>query len=277
MRTGALLAGLLSCACVPKGPRALSSTEWALQQGQPLTAPFDEVFDAAWLTLEEEGETIREHDRRAGGFETNLRRVEVGADGAQVVLKQTPHDRVFSETFETRWFERVKWLTTQWRTHPELTFKSRRGEVVAAGVHLLTPPGWEHFDFSTDRRTLFVQRYKGRAPGFNDTLAFRIERRAPVPDRDRLLVNALEKAKPGSLPVALEGLDAEAADGAGEHGTAQWVVGSSRLPFDARWRRWEHVGAAWVARLAAACPAGADSPCDADAKAVIEGAVTREF
>ncbi len=261
-----------------------------------MAADFEEVFDAAWLTLEASGWKVVEHDRRAGTLVTN---VVVGSSGlgrgwtaavsqTGTTVSLTLLPRVFQNERELtqemywtlegaggeqeRWdalFEPIAALTAAWKAHPELVLSTSRGEVDAVGVRLLVP-GWARFDFTTDRWTMVM---RGAAKGVTSALMYRIERRRPLADPAPVVHEVLELAlhAPGKV---IEPSDWETgSDAWGHRGAGEVKVGAQLTPVEVHWRRWEAGDNAWLVRVVAVCPAG-DEACDADVRRVVESAVS---
>lgn len=293
-RAALLIATLAAqAACAPRGPKALTPQQLESLASRTVEAPFDEAYDAAWLVLEGAGWTITASDRRAGTLETNAVvlppgvgrawSVAVSQDGASPRVTLLP--RVFrgeaEVTGEMHWTldgpsgEQAKWddlfarmavLFEAWRTHPELKLERARAELDAAGLRMLVP-GWKHYDFAVDRRSLAVQG-DGSVPV--PTFFVRLERRAPQPDPEAMPRAALEKATKGRLVVP-DQTWAEA---------PPWMEGEVRVgkdlaPAAVRWRRWDALSPAWAVRVVAVCPDGAEG-CEAEVARALESAVNTD-
>ena len=296
MRVAALLLVLTSCA--PRGPVALSPAQLQSRASRSIAAAFDEVYDATWLTLEAAGSTVTEHDRRAGTLTTAVVAAangtgrawaaSVSQEGATVVVTLLP--RVYEGAREVtadmhwtlegpggeaqRWdalFAGIAGLIDAWRVHPELVLSNSRGELDAVGLRLLVP-GWQHFEFATDRRTLVM---KGSGTALVPTLLYRIERRRPQPDLAKLIQETLEQAFNAAGRIAEPAQWEITRDAWGEMAEGEVLVGADLTPKLVRWRRWEAGNPAWVMRIASACPAGIGIrfDCDADVRRVVESAV----
>jgi hypothetical protein len=262
-------------------------------------AAFDEAYDATWLALETAGWPVTSFDPRAATLSTGLTEAAHGTrrgwaamvsqEGAVPIVTLLP--RVYAGEREVtqemhwvlegpggeqqRWdelFARILGLVESWRHHPELSLGKARGEVEAAGLRLLLPPSWKHFEFSTDRRTLVVQRFQRRS-GINPTLVYRIERLRPVPELAGILGDALERAfhsrtllEPAQWETSADGSSGEGEVQAAEGGVAQSV----------RWRRWEARSPAWRMWVVAVCSAAGELACDAETREVLESAGAAE-
>ncbi len=289
--TACLLAG-----CAPRGPVALSPSQLRSHATRVVSADFDEAFDATWLALESLGFTVTAHDRRAGTLSTAVTaaangtgrawQAEVSLQGADSAVTLLPrlHEGDRDVTDEASWtlegpggererwdaaFERIRTLLEDWRHHPELVLEKRRGDLDAAGLHLLVPAAWEHFEFSVERRSLAVQRFK-RHLGVNPTAIYRIERRRPEPDVEGLLHEALGRALGAGViePGDWNG----GGDAWGFYGEGEVLVGPGRVAEPVRWRRWEARSPAWVVRLAMVCAPSGELACDFETHQIVESA-----
>ena len=130
-------------------------------------------------------------------------------------------------------------------------------------------PGWQHFDFSVDRRSLVMQ---GAGGGMVPTLMYRVERRRPVPDLAAPIDETIEHAFHAPGKVA-EPADWEIVrDGWGETAEGAVQVGADLTSRPVRWRRWEAGNPSWVVRVVSVCPVEG-SDCEDDVRRVIESAV----
>ena len=280
MRVAVLLLAVASCA--PRGPIALSPTQLHSRASRSIPAAFDEVYDAAWLTLEAAGWKVAVSDRRAGTASTDTVLasngtgrawdLSVSLEGATTVVTLLP--RVFLNEKEVtaqmhwtlegpggeaeRWetlFAGIAALPDAWKVHPELVLSNSRGELDAVGLRLLVP-SWQHFAFSVDRRTLVMQDI-GASPV--PTLLYRIERRRPNPDMPALVHETLEHA------FHAEGRTTEPeqwelkSDAWGKAAVGAALVGADLTPKPVRWRQWEAGTPAWVVRVVSACPPEGES------------------
>lgn len=260
-------------ACVPRGPAVLSGAQLQARASRTLAAPFDEVFDATWLSLELAGWTVTEHDARAGTLETNVLggqawSANVGQEGTKVVVTLLPR---LLDAERAQWeglLAGISALLDAWRVHPELVLSNTRGEVDAAGLRLLVP-NWRHFEFSVDRRTLMMQGVA--QAGFVPTLLYRVERRRPRADPRELVQKALDEAFHSTARTS-EPTGAVENDAWGQSAIETSRVGADLTERAARWREWEARTPAWRVRVAAACVAD-DAACERDVRAVVESAV----
>ena len=293
MKKLGLLLAVMSCA--PRGPIALSAAQLQSRASRSIPAAFDEAYDATWLTFEAAGWKVIEFDRRAGTLSTaaviegvgtgRAWSANVSQEGATVVITLLP--RIFEGardvTADMAWtlegpggeverrdalFTDIVALVDSWRVHPELLLSNSRGEVDAVGLRLLVP-GWAHFEFSTDRRTLVMQ---GAGKGLVPTLLYRIERRRPDADGAPVVHEALEHAFHAPGRVAEPSSWESARDTWGEAATGEVFIGSELSPRPVQWRAWEAGNASWVVRLVSACPPDTDV-CENDVRRVIESAV----
>ncbi|MBS1152006.1 MAG: hypothetical protein H6Q89_3704 [Myxococcaceae bacterium] len=292
---GALLLGLLCCA--PRGPTALTPAQLQSRASRTFPAAFDEVFDATWLTLEAAGWKVTANDRRAGTVSTDVVAAPNGTgrawtagvtqEGATVAVTLLPRvyegEREVTEqmywTLEGKGGELERWerlfagitgLIDAWRVHPELLLSKTRGELDAVGLRLLVP-GWPHFQFSVDRRTLVMQ---GVGAGLLPTLLYRIERRRPDPDLSRVVRETLEHAFHAAGRVVEPEWEIHR-DGWGEAAEGAVLLEADLTPKPVRWRRWEAGNPAWVVRVVAVCAPGGEGglDCDGEVRRVIESAV----
>lgn len=289
---------LLVAACAPRGPRQLSATQLRSRASRSISAGFDEVYDATWLALESQGWTVTAHDRRAGTLSTNVIAGEHGTgrsweasvsqEGSAQTVTLLPHMHeherdVTPDVYWTlegpggelqRWdeaFARIVALVEAWRNHPELILEKTRGELDAAGLHLLLPPTWEHFEFSVDRRSLAVQRFK-RSRGLNPSVLYRIERRRPEPDLEAMVHETLERAFGGLESLAEPSEWTSRGDAWGLCGEGEVLVGPGLVAQPVRWRRWEARSPAWVVRVAVACAPEGERACDFETHQILESA-----
>lgn len=273
----------------------MSPQQLQSRASRAVEAPFDEVFDAAWLVLEGAGWSVVANDRRAGTFRTNTvvlpgtgvgraYDAAVSLEGATPMLTLLPRvfegDRDITDQMhwtlegpggeQSKWdelFARVLALVEQWRTHPELKLDGGRAEIDAAGLRVLVP-GWKHYDFAVDRRTLVVQG-DGAVPV--PTVLYRIGRRVPAPDPDALLREVLEKATKGRLVVP----DTEWTQVGPAWAEGEVRVGKDLAPAVVRWRRWEAASPAWLVQVLAVCPQDAER-CEEEVGHALESAVNTD-
>ncbi len=291
MRFRVGLISLLCCsACATRGPERLSTRELQSLGEFRTDRPYDETYDATWLALEALGFRVRDWQRVQGFLETDAVdqpdgtrrswRADFSQAGAQLTVTLVPKillgeqdvtaEHLFEPKEQDAVWAKVTPLLAAWTVHPDIAFQATRGEVDLAGLRLLLPPTWEHFDFATDRRTLAVQKTKG-VKGFNPTVVYRLERTRPRPELARLVHEALEKSW-GAVVEEPTGWE-EKNDVHGVSAEGEVLVGTSKSPRQAWWRRWEARSPAWVARVAVSCaPAGAELSCDAEALQVIDSA-----
>lgn len=289
-----LASGVVLQACV-SGPVFVSDADLERRGSLRTTAPYDEAFDAAWLTLERLDWKVTVADRRAGTLETEARteldsheargwRLDFRQDGDRLTLIARP--RVFFDGVDVtqgmrwelvkedaRWqdlFHRVQALLEAWRSHPELTLDRRRGELDAGGLKLLVPVAWTHFELSTDRRTLVVQKLRGVKDGLNPSLVYVLERRRPRPDETLVVRTAVERAfrDDGTLNPT----EPPKSDANGVFGRGETQSGPGKVVQPVAWRRWEARSPAFVVRVASACAPEGELSCEADVRAAIESA-----
>lgn len=308
---------LLVVSCAQRGPVTLSPEQLQLRATRTISGAFDEVYDATWLTLEAAGWAVSASDRRAGTLSTAMVAADhgpgrawsatVSQEGATVVLTLLPriYDGAREVTADLQWIlegpggEGERWdtlfagatgLVEAWRVHPELRMSNSRGEVDAVGLRLLVP-SWQHFEFSTDRRSMVMQQ---SGAGGVPTLLYRVERRRPNPDLDTLISDTLEHAFHADGKITVPPQWKPVKDAWGESAEGDVQVGADLTPKRVRWIRWEAGNPAWVVRVVGACPdeawvtgysTGTDggsersatvtsgAACVADVRRVIESAV----
>ncbi len=303
-RTLLLVSVLAAASCTTRGPVAMSARELKVKGTHPFDAPFDEVYDAAYLALEQHEGRIASASRLEGviendkveftappGWDGTAYRsyaVSVYQEGARVAVTAVPrlwaNDRDVSD--EPRWvlpghggeeehweryFEGIQALLSAWRDVPEMTVNRQTGTVEVHGVRFTAPPDWRAPELAPDRRSAVTQ--KGPIDGINASIVFEIARRQPAPDAARLELTALEHAL-GPKVVTPEAWDVTETEH-GRRGTGQVVAGEPAKTMSIVWRVWDAREPAWMIRAAAACgapetPAGCEGPWDS----MIDGVTT---
>jgi len=310
MRRALLISVLVSAACTTRGPIAMTQRELKARGTQVFEGAFDEVYDAAYLSLERHEGKIQAASRIEGviegdkieftappGWDGTAYRsysVSVYQEGGHVAVTAVPRlwagDRDVSD--EPRWvmpgsdgeeghwqrlFEGITDLLYAWRKVPELHVERSRGEVRVLNIRFTAPPDWRGLELSVDRRMAVAQstlRGKPGCPecagGLNPTIVFEVARRAPPPDAHRLEHVALEHAL-GPKLVMPEAWDATETP-TGLFGTGQVVAGDPSKTMSVVWRLWDAKEPTWMIRAAAACgPPESPSGCEAQWDAVING------
>ena len=310
MRTLSLTLAVLCAACTTRGPTAMTQRELKARGTHVFEGPFDEVYDAAYLSLERyEGkialasrlEGIVENDRVEftappgwDGVASRSYAVSVYQDGARVAVTAVPRlwadDRDVSE--EPRWvmtghggeeehwqhlFDGIQELLLAWREVPDLSVEKSRGEVKVLGVKFSAPSDWRGLELSVDRRTAVAQATLHGKPGcaecpggLNPTIVFEVARRSPPPDATKLEHTALEHALGPKLALP-EAWDTTETP-TGRRGTGEVVAGDPAKVVSVVWREWDAREPTWMIRAAAACgPPDSPAGCDAQWEAMIEG------
>lgn len=303
MRRAAVLVclALASSACTSRGPTSLTQRELKVRGTHTFDAPFDEVYDAAYLTLERyEGriasasrlEGVVENDKveltAPAGFPGTAYRsyaVSVFQEGGRVSVSAIPRlwadDRDVSD--EPYWvlaghngedehwerlFDGIQELLLTWRDVPELVIDKKLGTVTALNVRLTTPADWPLLQLAPDRRTAWAQN---TAPGaLKPTVVVEVARRQPPPDATHLELTALEYALGPKLttPEAWDTTETPT----GKHGAGQVIVGDLNKTVSVNWKVWDAREPAWMIRAAAACgPADSVAGCEAQWSSMIDG------
>ncbi len=303
---------LLASACTTRGPIAMSQRELKARGTQQFDGAFDEVYDAAYLSLEAHEGKILAASRIEGVIEgdkieftappgwdgTGYRSysISVYQEGGRVAVTAVPRlwasDRDVSD--EPNWvmpgsdgeeghwerlFDGITDLLHAWRDVPELHVEKSRGEVKVLNLRFSAPPDWRGFELAPDRRSVVSQAVARGNPGcaecpggLNPTIVFEVARRAPPPDASRLEHVALEHAL-GPKLVLPEAWDATETP-TGLFGTGQVVAGDAGKTMSVVWRRWDARDPKWMIRAAAACgPPESPAGCEAQWDAVINGVV----
>jgi hypothetical protein len=269
-----LLPLLLLCACASSTRNLSSEADFVDASAVEYDASFDEVYDAAWLSLEKLGFKVVAHDRRAGTFtagpstgtgydvqatprETKVRlqlSVRAFRDG-QPVLSDGP-GRDFRRELEpvSALHAQVRALTDAWKHVPELSYLKVGHAVWADGVRLPLPETWNVLDLRTDRHFLKLQQLKRANQGINPTLLVLLDRRRPLPSTAELATEAAQLAVPDAKPVVPES-DARSAVLLGGK-LAAWtqVQEVSAEPFDLDCLSFATETLAWTLKAAAVCP-----------------------
>ena len=291
-RRSTAAAWLLLAAAGCATARVASDRDLAALSGVEYAASFDEVYDAAWLSLEKSGHRVVSHDRRQGTFATE----PVGDTGYEVQV--TPReDRVRLEVVPRRYGDgkpvlddglwkvdgpggeaerwallhtQVRALLDAWKTVPEFDYRKVGHVLAAAGVRLPLPESWNTLELRTDRRRFRLQEQKRADQGRNPTLLVVLDRRRPNPEPLPLLEEAAQLAVPDAHPELAEAF-AAAPQQPQRSGELVWV-GQEFLfaaePFDLDCFTFAADTHAWTIRFAAVCPRPATTENASDAACV---------
>lgn len=220
--------------------RALTRVEARELAERRWDAPTDEVFDATWLTLRQQGWVVSEADRVAGTLvATKAGRawaLEVSARGAEQRVTASPRDAEVTRAELVELNEVLEAGTQRllgaWRELPEWKFDGRRNVLAVPGFSAAPPRAWASLDFDVSRRHVVVQLRRARG-GLNPTLLVVVDRRRPEPVLGALLKQAaglaLSARQRLTLPDELPSME----DGAGLHGELRVLDGTS--PQDVTW------------------------------------------
>lgn len=284
MRAVVSVSLVVVAACV-SGPRALTRTQLEAFATRVYAAPFDEVFDATWLSLEHEGLRVTGVDRVAG---TLLARrgdgtgydVSVTADerSQRVVMRPVPEQAAWvldGEAGETaRWAAlelHTSALLDAWRQVPEWSHLAARNLVSVAGVRAALPEAWEKLEPSVSRRTLTAQRSRSLKRGFNATWRFEVKRREPKEDHRAFLLETAGLALfagtrlrwPDDLPLTLSRHQAQGRVKLGDGAVVRAVL----------FAVWVGVTDAFTVRIGAICGTVSEpeAGCAAEWRAMLDG------
>lgn len=312
MRSGVFFLAILT-ACTSRGPTAMTTRELKARGTHQFEAPFDEVYDAAYLALERLEGKIASASRMEGvienekveltapaGWDGTAYRsyaVSVYQEGARVAVTAVPrlwaNDRDVSDEpvwvlpgrggEDEHWeqyFEGIQDLILAWREVPDMNLNKQTGRVEVLGVHFTAPPDWRGLELAPDRRSAVAQSKATGTTGcpecpggMNPTIVFEVARRQPAPDATHLEVTALEHAL-GPKLVTPEAWDV-AETPTGRRGAGQVVAGDAAKTVPVVWRTWDAKEPAWMVRAAAACgPPESPAGCDAQWEAMIDGVTT---
>ncbi|MBK7857594.1 MAG: hypothetical protein IPJ65_02990 [Archangiaceae bacterium] len=304
---------LSALACTTRGPTALSQRELQALGTHVFDAPFDEVFDATFLTLERHEGKVSQASRIEGVMESDKAEFTAPAgwdgtayrsyaasvyqQGAQVAVTAVPRlwagerdvsDEPWwvvpgSDGEQAHWerlFDGVQELLSAWREVPELQVEKSRGELQVLGITLHSPADWRGLEPAVDRRSAFAQRsVRGSAGcadcpgGMNPSMVFEVSRRYPAFDAPRLEHQALERAL-GSKLIEPDAWDTTETP-TGRRGTGQVVAGDPSKVVEVVWHVWDARDPTWMVRAAAACGAPASpTDCEAQWDAMINGVTT---
>jgi hypothetical protein len=287
-----LLAG-----CASTSRSLVSEGDFAEASAVEYEASFDEVYDAAWLSLEKLGFTIAAHDRRQGTFLAAPAKDRVGYE-----VQATPREtrvrlqlalRTFKdghpELSEVRWrpdgltaeldkatalHAQVKALLDAWEHPLELAYLKVGHAVLADGMRLPLPPAWNVLDLRTDRRHLKLQLFKRAEQGQNPTLVVGLGRRRPLPSVAVLAQEAAAAAVPDAHTAVPESETRDPVMLGG--GLAAWTqtLEIAAEPFDLDLFTFTAETHAWALQAAAACPRPAtpDNAPDPACVSAVKGA-----
>jgi hypothetical protein len=308
-----LVAANIALACTTRGPTAMTQRELKALGTHAFEGAFEEVYDAAYLSLESHEGRIASASRIEGviegdkvefsppaGWDGAAYRsyaISVYQEGAQIAVTAVPRlwagerdvsdeplwvlpGRDGEEVHWQRLFEGIEDLLHAWRDVPELSVEKTRGEVTALGVKLHVPPDWRSLELSVDRRSAVAQGV-ARGPrgcpdcpgGMNPSMVFEVSRRYPAPDAPRLERVALENAL-GPKLVEPEAYEVQETP-TGRRGVGQVVAGDPAKTREVVWHVWDAHEPTWMIRAASACgPPATPADCDAQWDAMINGVST---
>jgi hypothetical protein len=269
-----LLVVWLFAACAAPSRSLSSEADFVDASAVEYDASFDEVYDAAWLSLEKLGLTVVAHARREGTF-TAGPKVGTGYD-----VQATPREtrvrlqlslRAFKDGQPVlggeRWGDlkkelepvgalhaQVKTLTEAWRHVPELSYLKVGHAVWADGVRLPLPDSWSVLDLRTDRRFLKLQLFKRAQQGQNPTLLVMLDRRRPQPTTTQLAQQAADLAVPDAHPTVPQSEQKNPLLLGGTLPAWTQAQEVSADPFDLDCLTFATETLAWTLKAAAVCP-----------------------
>lgn len=218
-----LIAVVSLSACAAPSKSLSSEADFLEASAAEYEASFDEVYDAAWLSLEKLGFTVVAHDRRQGTFSAGPQ------DGAGYDVQVAPRETRARLQLSLRRFEggrpalgevpwrddsrgaleriaalhaQVKALTEAWKQPLELDYAPVGHVVGADGVRLPLPQSWNALELRTDRRKLKLQLFKRATLGTNPTLLVELDRRRPAPLVAALFQALTQEAAALAMPDA---------------------------------------------------------------------------
>lgn len=276
---------VVALSCV-SGPRPLSPSQLESFSTRRYEGAWEEVFDAAVLSLERLGLSVAEVDQAQGTFVARRAdgsgyavSVQSRAGDQVVIALPTPERPLWlldgPEGEVTRWDaldERIRALLAAWREFPEWQFLPARNLVAVLQFRAQLPSTWERVEPTIDRRAMLVQRFKHKR-GLNPSFLFELSRRRPVLDPKVALVRAAEHAFgakgrltwPDDVKVTI--------DGRGVHGRVELLDGT--VPRAATFHLWDQRSSAWAVRVAAICDT--KEGCEAEWTAFVESITAPGF
>ena len=308
-----LLALCALAACTTRGPVGLAQRELRALGTRSFEGQFEEVFDAAYLSLEQQWGRVATASRLEGviegaklevtapaGFDGTAYRsyaVSVYQEGAKVAVTAVPrlwsNERDVSDEpwwvlagesgEEQRWdrlFDGIEALLQAWREVPELSVERSRGEVATLGITLSIPADYRGLELAADRRTALAQATQtgargcpGCPGGLNPTFVFEVQRRRPAFDAPRLYEAALEAALGPKVAQPEAWEVSETA--AGSSAVGQVVASEPARTVALVWHLWDAGEPVWMFRAAAACgaPEG-PAGCELQWQAMVNGVRT---
>ncbi len=308
-RVALAAAAVCLVACTTRGPQAMSASELKAKGTRTYDAPFDEAFDAAYLSLEKAEGHISVASRSEGTFENDKvpmtapagwggdafrsYAVSVFQTGSQVSVSAIPRlwqgDKDVSEEplwqlggydgEDVHWdrlFDGIEDLLKSWREVPELTIERSRGEIAVLDLRFYAPADWRGLELSADHRQATAQSTLRGAPGcpecpggLNPSMVFEVSRRHPALDTSRLERAALEAALGPSLAEPAAWSTEQRPTGL--RGTGEVVAGDPSKTVSVAWHTWDAGETAWMIRASAACSPDGPASCDLAWDAMVNG------
>jgi len=241
----------------------------------------EDVLDAAWLTLLDEGYRVTAANRAAGTV--SLLRASDGhgydvavapGDGVQVLtaLPKGPRPLVVGgdagedAKWEALW-DGVRALLATWAEAPEWRYETRTNTLLLPDVSFRPPKAWAYLDFDIHRHRARVLKARGQRPGkLMPTVLAVVERRHPESTLPRLLQEAAGVALAARARLTLPD-DIEAVrEGDGVGGTLRVLDGTT--PREVRWHALVRSSSAWTVTLVAVCGVKEDA-CEAEWREVL--------
>lgn len=297
-----LIAAVAVSACAAPSKRLASEADFVEASSVEYEASFDEVYDAAWLSLEKLGLQVASHDRRQGtfsagpkdgdGYDVQVAPRELKArlslsprrfEGGRPVLREVDWraDQQGAQERIAALHAQVKALAQAWRQPVELDYAPVGHVVGADGVRLPLPQSWNVLELRTDRRRLKLQLFKRATLGQNPTLLVELDRRRPAPVVTALFQTLTQEAAQSAVPDAKlvvperEERDPQLLSGGLPAWTQSFELAAE--PFDLDLHTFLAETHAWSLRAAAACPRPAtpDNAPDAGCLAAVKSAFGR--
>jgi len=307
------LIACLACACTSRGPVPLTTRELKAIGTKSFEGDFTDVYDAAYLSLEQHEGRISSASRLEGviendkvefsppaGFDGLAYRsyaVSVFQDGSKVAVSAVPRlwsgDRDVSDEpwwvlpgsggEEAHWdrlFTGVQDLLDAWRNVPELAVEKSRGGVSVLGVRFTAPPDWRGLEQSVDRRTVVAQAHvRGAGGGCAEcpggmNPTIVFEVQRRYPAPDAPKLHSVALERAlGPKVVEPEAWETQETP-TGVRGTGQVVAESGRTA-PITWHVWDAREPAFMIRAAAACgPPETPAGCETQWDAMINGVST---
>lgn len=292
---------LLLTGCV-SGPQRLSGGELEAKGTASYAAPFQDVYDAAYVALEQSGYRVTRSERIEGHLETERAsfgsnasrayRVEVFQRENEVAVVAVP--QLFSDEGdisgdavwvlggvdgeERRWeqlHERIRTLLDAWRSMPDFKVDPAHGTIEVGSYRTLVPADWVGIAVAPDRHQVMLQKVQraakgcsGCAGGMNPTLVLEIAHRGAPELHTNLVRVALE----GALGPGVVEPEAWLIENTpyGRKGVGV-TLADAKQPREVTWHEHDFGHAAWLIRAVAACASVGPAACEVAFATVVDG------